>query len=124
MMEPSVYSEPPHPVVKSRSYDFKRKVKCGTRTERPARYYYTDLGMSCRLPPNVKDPREDPIMGGDRTVPEHQRPCGPQNPYKTDIYCLGNTFRKEFLQASRLRAYPLIVVSTGSAHLGDYTEVL
>lgn len=105
MMEPSVYSETPHPIVRSKSYDFKRKVKCATRTEHPAKYYYTDFGISCRVPKNVKDPREPPILGGDRTVPEHQRPTGPQNPCRTDVYCLGNLFRTQFLQASRVRLY-------------------
>ncbi|OJT15310.1 hypothetical protein TRAPUB_8106 [Trametes pubescens] len=98
MMQSSMYSETPHPIVRSKSYDFKRRVTCVTRTERPVKYYFTDFGISCRLPENVTDPRETPIMGGDRSVPEHQRPIGPQNPYRTDVYCLGNLFRTQFLQ--------------------------
>lgn len=105
MMQSSMYSETPHPIVRSKSYDFKRRVTCVTRTERPVKYYFTDFGISCRLPENVTDPRETPIMGGDRSVPEHQRPIGPQNPYRTDVYCLGNLFRTQFLQVCNPPTY-------------------
>ncbi|KAI0633607.1 kinase-like domain-containing protein [Trametes polyzona] len=98
MMDTSIYPEPPHPIFKDRSYDFQRKVKCGTRTERPVKYYLTDFGISCRLGRDDKNPRVTPIMGGDRSVPEYKRSTEPQNPYLTDIYCLGNIFRTQFLQ--------------------------
>ncbi|KAL1945822.1 hypothetical protein VTO73DRAFT_1824 [Trametes versicolor] len=123
MMQPSVYSEAPHPVIRSKSYDYKRSVKRRTRTERPAKYYYTDFGIACRLPPDVEDPPEEPMLGGDRTVPENQHAAGPQNPYATDIYCLGNTFRTQFLQACHLRAYPPDAAPLISAILQKYYDL-
>ncbi|KAH9858864.1 kinase-like domain-containing protein [Lenzites betulinus] len=98
MMETAVYSDVPHPIFRSKNYDFTRNVKLRTRTECPVKYYYTDFGISCRIPEGEQDPREPPILGGDRTVPEHQKLDEPRNPYRTDMYCLGNAIRTQFLQ--------------------------
>ncbi|KAI8993985.1 hypothetical protein BD414DRAFT_535053 [Trametes punicea] len=70
-----------------------------TRTGRPTKYYYIDLGLSRKFNPAKGPSRSWPIWGGDRTVPEFQRSDDPCDPFPIDIYYLGNTFRKVFLEA-------------------------
>ncbi|KAI1795569.1 kinase-like domain-containing protein [Ganoderma leucocontextum] len=98
-----LYSETPHPIDRGRSYDFKRRVRRFTRTERPVKYYYIDFGISRRYAPDDASPLEDIIVGGDKSVPEFEGTDEPQNPFWTDIYYLGNLIRTEFLE----RAYSL-----------------
>jgi hypothetical protein len=76
-----------------------------TRTQRPPRYYLIDFGISRRYDPANGSPLEDPINGGDKTVPEHQGHKGiiPQNPFFTDIYYAGNVIRTQFLEVSFIR---------------------
>ena len=93
-----LHSEIPHPVEKGKSYDFKRRVRKFTRTERPVKYYYIDFGISRRYAPDDDAPLEDIIVGGDKSVPEFEGTDEPQNPFWTDIYYLGNLIRTDFLQ--------------------------
>ncbi|KAI9067211.1 hypothetical protein FKP32DRAFT_1564216 [Trametes sanguinea] len=67
-----------------------------SRTEHPVRYYYVDFGLSVRFPEN------SPTMvvgdvGRDDEVPELSSTV-PYDPFKADIYALGNLFDKEFVQ--------------------------
>ncbi len=105
MMDPTVLSDIPHPAHYSRSIDFKHLLRTRTRTSHPARYYYIDFGLSWKLPPEDPSPRIIVSPPGDKTIPEFKDPgLGGRyaDPYKIDIYCLGNTIRQNF-----------IVVSTG-----------
>ncbi|KAI1795560.1 kinase-like domain-containing protein [Ganoderma leucocontextum] len=96
-----LYSETPHPVNRGRSYDFQRRVRRFTRTERPVKYYYIDFGISRIYASDDTSPLEDIIVGGDKSVPEFEGTDEPQNPFWTDIYYLGNLIRTGFLE----RAY-------------------
>ncbi|KAM5533173.1 hypothetical protein V8D89_013129 [Ganoderma adspersum] len=101
MVDPTpLHSEIPHFIEKGRSYDFKRRVRRFTRTERPVKYYYIDFGISRRYAPDDISPLEDIIVGGDKSVPEFQGTDEPQNPFWTDIYYLGNLIRTDFLQGT------------------------
>lgn len=62
---------------------------------RPVQYYYIDFDISCRYPPELKnvDLKEMTRAGQDKSVPEFKRP-GPYNPFKADIYQLGNVILK------------------------------
>ena len=101
MMDPSgLFSETPHPCELDRSYDFKRRIRHYTRTQRPPKYYIIDFGLSCQYSPDDTTPLAYPLFGGDRTVPEFQNSKEPRNPFPTDIYYLGNMIREDFLQAS------------------------
>lgn len=91
-------SEIPHPVNGGRSYDFKRRVRRFTRTQRPVKYYYIDFGHSRKYAPDNNMPLEEILIGGDKSVPEFHGKDEPQNPFWTDIYYLGNLIRIGFLQ--------------------------
>lgn len=74
-----------------------------TRTARPTKYFLIDFGISRKYEPSNKSPREYPIWGGDKTVPEFQHSDDAQDPFPTDIYYLGNMIREDFLQVSHER---------------------
>jgi hypothetical protein len=93
MFDPSgMYPNGYHP---DRSLNFKGRAKRYTRTERPPRYYLIDFGLSRRY--TSRDALDEPLRGGDKSAPEHRvgRRC---NPFRTDIYYLGNLVREHFVQ--------------------------
>lgn len=81
---------------------YKRKAKFFSRTARPVKYYFIDFGISRRYDADNTSPREDPIWGGDKSVPEFQDSDDPQDPFPTDIYYLGNMIRTHLLQVRTL----------------------
>lgn len=102
-MEPMpLLSEVPHPRRYGRSYDFKRRVKQRTRTERPTRYYIIDFGLSRAFSPGEE--LVAPVsFGGDRSVPEYKDPSrAVSNPFAIDVYCLGNLIRERFMNVRLL----------------------
>ncbi|EPT04679.1 hypothetical protein FOMPIDRAFT_1113111 [Fomitopsis schrenkii] len=88
-----------HPQDTSSNRGFTGQAKFYTRTEFPVKYFYIDFGLSRKYNPNNGPPRELPIMGGDRSVPEFQGEGydAPADPFRTDIYYLGNTVQQAFL---------------------------
>ncbi|KAI0666034.1 hypothetical protein C8Q78DRAFT_1141228 [Trametes maxima] len=70
---------------------WKGSAKHSTRTRHPVKYYIIDFGLSRRYNPDDGPPREHPIRGGDKSVPEFQNWQGELlDPFPTDIYYLGN----------------------------------
>ncbi|KAH9834812.1 uncharacterized protein C8Q71DRAFT_766503 [Rhodofomes roseus] len=100
MLDPKpLYPEPYHPRVIDWTRDLSRPVKHHMRTTHPTRYFFIDFGLSRRYDPAGGAPREPPILGGDKSVPEFRRAAGaPCDPFPTDVYYLGNLFREDFLQ--------------------------
>ncbi|EMD38837.1 hypothetical protein CERSUDRAFT_112564 [Gelatoporia subvermispora B] len=102
MMDPKpLYPDMYHPQVTDMKRDFSGDAKRFTRTKRPTRYMLIDFGLSRRYGIEEISPLEDPIWGGDKTVPEFLRSNDPCNPFPTDIYYLGNMIRETFLEATR-----------------------
>ena len=90
-----------HPQAPSMSRDLQRFVSPSSRTAHPVNYYITDFGLSRRYRLDEANPLEEPIMGGDKTVPEFQHdPITPRNPFPTDVYYMGNLVRENFMQVS------------------------
>ena len=101
MMDPEPLFVPlPHPADHNRSYDFKTRTKRFTRTEKPTRYYYIDFGLSRRFSPGQPVHLVDIPFGGDKSVPEYKDPSMPKDPYKIDVYCLGNLIRRDLMGVS------------------------
>ncbi|KAH9839152.1 uncharacterized protein C8Q71DRAFT_846812 [Rhodofomes roseus] len=93
-----------HPLVPSFTRDFSGlSSHCSRRAERAPRYFYIDFGLSRKYNPADGPPQELPVFGGDRTVPEFQDDGYdvPADPFRTDIYYLGNLMRTTFLKAYR-----------------------
>lgn len=89
-----------HPRVTDKSRDWKGTAKHSTRTLHPVKYYFIDFGLSRRYDPKDGPPREHPILGGDKSVPEFQNWNGELlDPFPTDIYYLGNLIRIKIMKA-------------------------
>ena len=91
-----------HPALPSYAPDGKTSLGYRSRTVRPPTYYIVDFGISRRYSADDTAPRANPILGGDKSVPEHQGEKAYQmcDPFPTDIYYLGNLIREEILQVS------------------------
>ena len=121
MMEPTpLISHIPHPTHYTKSYDFKHYIRKRTRTSYPTRYFYIDFGLSYRLPPEDPSPRIHVAIGGDKTVPEYKDPHGLHDPYKIDVYCLGNIIQEHFMDVSSgLLWWPLVLLTASIAVTED-----
>lgn len=95
----SMYPEGFHPLAPTRKPDYTFSAKHYTRTKRPPKYYIIDFGLSCRYDPANGPPRDYPIRGGDKSVPEFEDDGEYQlyDPFPTDVYYLGNMIRTAFL---------------------------
>ncbi|GBE80573.1 hypothetical protein SCP_0302880 [Sparassis crispa] len=99
MMDPKpLYPNMFHPLIHFATRDYIGTAKHYTRTGCPTKYYLIDFGLSRRFHPDGGPPREYPIFGGDKTVPEFHKSDEPCDPFPTDIYYLGNLVREDFLQ--------------------------
>ena len=98
----SLFSNGFHPVSASLTPDLGDSAHGIPRfaSPEPLKYYFIDFGLSHRFSPKEPSPRLRVAMGGDKTVPEYKDPHAPLDPYKLDIYCLGNLFRGHFINAS------------------------
>lgn len=75
---------------------FSRSFKWRQRwSVRPIQYYYIDFDISRRYHPEARnlDLKEMSRAGQDRTAPEFKK-SGPYNPFKVDVYQLGNAILK------------------------------
>ena len=86
-----------HPVYPHRLPDAMPEAPVLSRSAFPVRYYYVDFGISSYIPPEVEDKVVEGDLGRDQEVPELSRYI-PYDPFKVDIFVLGNVFKKEFLQ--------------------------
>lgn len=90
----ALYPQGFHPVLQSRVRDFSRRAWPFSRASAPSpvRYYFADFGISVRIPPG-KTPQVLGHIGADREVPELSDTI-PYDPFKVDIFILGNVLRK------------------------------
>ncbi|TFK74326.1 hypothetical protein BDN72DRAFT_760068 [Pluteus cervinus] len=78
--------------------DGETRARTFTRTEKPPKYHFIDLGLSRQYDPSETNPLEPPIFGGDKTVPEFQTNQELFNPFHTDIYYIGNMIREYIIE--------------------------
>ena len=101
MLDPThLYPELFHPVATNLNRDCSGDAKHFTRTQRPLKYYFIDFGISRRYDPSDTNPKEIPIWGGDKEVPEFQHSNKPCDPFATDVFYIGNAVRKDFILVS------------------------
>ncbi len=65
------------------------------RTPKACRYNFIDFGLSRQY--SSRDVLDEVRPGGDESAPEHQS-VGTCNPFRTDIYYIGNLVRNEFVE--------------------------
>lgn len=66
-----------------------------TRSESSVKYYFVDFGLSVYIPPGRHPKHALGWHGRDREVPELSLTI-PSDPFKTNIFIIGNLFRKVF----------------------------
>jgi hypothetical protein len=93
-----LYDAPVHPMDPSMKRDFSGSPRTSTRTANPVRYHIIDFGISERFDASDQHPVADPILGGDKTVPEFKDIRGPMDPFPTDVYYVGNLIRVQFTE--------------------------
>ncbi|KAI0930002.1 hypothetical protein AcW1_008784 [Taiwanofungus camphoratus] len=95
-----IYPQVYHPRLTMMKRDLSSKARHYTRTERPTKHYYIDFSHAWRYNPEDGPPRELPLLGGDKTVPEFQNDGYnvPSDPFPTDIYYVGNVIHQRVLQ--------------------------
>jgi hypothetical protein len=74
------------------------QINQGQHIRPPDLYYLIDIGLSRQYP--SRDASDVPLRGyhtHGSSIPEH-RHGERSNPFRTDIYCLGNFVRESFLQ--------------------------
>ncbi|TCD65334.1 hypothetical protein EIP91_002772 [Steccherinum ochraceum] len=99
MMDPRpTFPQMYHPRMVHQPRDFKGELKYSRRTKHPVKYYWIDFGLSCKYDTDNTSPRDVPIFGGYRDAPEYQDPAMPSNPFHTDVWFIGRTIQKKFLQ--------------------------
>ena len=103
MLDPTqLYPESFHPMATNLNKDCTGDAKHFTRTQRPPKYYFIDFGISRRYDPSDTNPREIPIWGGDKEVPEFQNSNEPRDPFATDVFYIGNAIKMDFILVSCL----------------------
>lgn len=90
----SMYSDGFHPVYIGRDRSNTQRARHYTRSQRPPKYYFIDFGISSYFPPGC-----DPLVvgrdGRDSEVPELSDTV-PYNPFKTDVFIIGNLLKRDF----------------------------
>ena len=84
-----------HPVYCDRLPDASSGAPVLSRSTMPVKYYYIDFGISSYIPRDSKDKLVVGTLGRDQDVPELSSSV-PYDPFKVDIFILGNVFRNEF----------------------------
>ncbi|KAJ3554130.1 hypothetical protein NM688_g3268 [Phlebia brevispora] len=96
MMDASaMYPNGFHPVKQRFMPDAVTPVWPRSRSAAGVTYYYVDFGISVYIPPDQQSKLATGNLGRDRDPPELWT-GEPYDPFKLDIFIIGNVFRKEF----------------------------
>lgn len=96
LMDPqSMYPKGFHPVFPDKLPNFQADAPHHTRltVSKRVKYYFVDFGMSVRIPPG-QPPLVYSLNGIDQDVPELSDHI-PYDPFKADIFMIGNLLRRE-----------------------------
>jgi hypothetical protein len=96
MMEAdTMYPEGFHPIGLEFKPDYSGVAEYTSRSATGVKYYFVDFGISVHIPDNVDSNLVTGDLGRDRDPPElaiHR----PYDPFKLDIFIIGNMLIKEF----------------------------
>lgn len=100
MMDPEpIFPSGFHPVARTRLKDLSGSTTHLSRTEVTLKYYYIDFGISVLIPPESTQRLVVGEYGRDQDPPELSAEV-PYDPFKLDIFIVGNMFHNEFVKAS------------------------
>ena len=95
-----------HPVEELFLDDRKTLAPRISRIEAGVKYYFVDYGISSYFPPGSRRELVVGIAGRDQDVPELSNNV-PYDPFKVDIFTIGNVLRGEFQAVSFHSPRPL-----------------
>ncbi|KAH9834121.1 uncharacterized protein C8Q71DRAFT_161717 [Rhodofomes roseus] len=84
-----------HPLRNTFKPDGKTVAWPNSRSHFPVKYYFIDFGISVQIPPDVQPKLAVGGDGRDQAPPELSDDV-PYDPFKLDVFILGNVFRKNF----------------------------
>ena len=97
----AMYPEGWHPIKLYDKLDRSGRAEHTSRTVAKDKYYFVDFGFSVYIPENLRPKLVTGIDGRDRDPPELSK-GQPYNPFKLDIFIIGNMLRREFEQVMRI----------------------
>lgn len=95
----TMYPEGFHPIKMDYTPDCSNPAVHATRTIAGVKYYFMDFRLSTYTPDHTTT-LVTGSCGRDQDPPE-LLDIGPYNPFKLDIYIIGNMLKKEFLKVRR-----------------------
>ncbi|KAJ6505829.1 hypothetical protein C8R47DRAFT_1174556 [Mycena vitilis] len=78
-----------------RTPNFAARAPVFTRTQRPSKYYWIDYGLAVAAAADALVPY---VRGGDKSIPETRQHVTEANPFKVDVYVMGNLIRKHLVE--------------------------
>lgn len=91
----SLYPNGFHPVMLDRLPDNSDDAPVLSRAQRPVKYYYVDFGISVCIPSDSQNKLVVGTLGRDQDVPELSTTV-PYDPFKVDVFIIGNLLLKTF----------------------------
>lgn len=79
--------------------DYSQRAPVLSRVVARVKYYFTDFGISTRFAPGAENRLVLGDKGLDKELPELSLVV-PYDPFKADVFLLGNVFRKHFVEVS------------------------
>lgn len=95
----AMYPEGFHPITLDLTPDYSAIAKYESRTTAGAKYYYADFGISVYIPEELETKLVTGSFGRDQDPPELSD-ITPYDPFKLDIFIIGNMLKREFYDVS------------------------
>jgi len=93
----AMYPEGFHPIRKMYKADYSGYATPISRSEAGVKYYFIDFGISVHIPEDAYPKLVTGNLGRDQTPPELSKEV-PYDPFKLDVYILGNMFKRELTE--------------------------
>lgn len=103
----AMYPEGFHPIAVKYTPDRSRFAEYRSRTVAGVRYYFVDFGISSYFP-DATSPRLVTGADGRDQDPLELSDTIPYDPFKLDIFIIGNMLRRDFCEVSALRRQYLV----------------
>ena len=91
----AMYPEGFHPIGLNLTPDYSGYAKRTSRSAAGVKYYFVDFGISVHIPDSVNPKLVTGFLGRDRDPPELSDST-PYDPFKLDIFIIGNMLGQEF----------------------------
>jgi len=90
----AMYPEGFHPIRTMHKPDYSGYAPYLSRSTAGVKYYFIDFGISVHIPADVYPKLVTGHLGRDQTPPELSKTI-PYDPFKLDVYIIGNMFKRE-----------------------------